>query len=474
MTYRRLLMGAYVLGRKFVGLAGKGEGVGILLPNSHAVAANVFGLLGIDRVAVLLNFSAGATAVVAAIRISTIRSVVTSRRFVELARLEGVIEEISSLVEVVYLEDVRESISFFDRLRAFLAVRLRAMRMPTNDPDSTAVIVFTSGSEGMPKGVALSHRNLLANVYQAIACADIHAGDRLLNPLPVFHCFGLMAGLLLPLYAGVRSLQYPTPLAYRQIAELIYQWRPTILFGANSFLAQYGRVADSQDMASLRYVFAGAEQLRDETYDLWFDKFGIQIMQGYGVSEASPVIAVNTRSFHRYGSVGVPLPGIELRLQRLEEFPEPDVGVLEVRGSNVMQGYIFADAPGEIIPPEDGWYNTGDIVRISWEGFISILGRKRRFAKVGGEMVGLDLLEVVVDRLWPEERHGVVARPVMKRGEVLVLFSERAGADLEAIRAEIQARGLSLLLVPAEVRWLAEVPTLGSGKVDYVRLQAMV
>ncbi len=470
MTYGRLVLGSQILGQKFKAFAPKGQGIGIFLPNSKAAVTTFFAIQAIDRIAVMLNFTAGLANLRSAIETSTINTIVTSRLFIEKAGLEELITDLSDHAKIIYLEDIRDQIGVINKITTAIKVRVGLVPKPTAKANSTAVVLFTSGSEGVPKGVALSHKNILANVYQALAAADFSAADRTFNPLPMFHCFGLTAGTLLPILSGGRSFQFPTPLRYRQVVELIYHWRATILFGANSFLRRYGDVAAPQDLQSLRYVFAGAEPLQEETYQQWQHKFGVQILEGYGVTEASPIIAVNTRAFNRHGTVGLPVAGIECRLQPVPDMPDPNVGVLHVRGPNVMQGYIKADEPGVIIPPAHGWYDTGDIVEIDPDLYIRILGRQKRFAKIAGEMVSLAAVESVISRLWPEHIHAVLSRPHPTRGEELVLFTENLHARRENIIAALQREGLSPLMLPGDIRYIAEMPLLGTGKIDYLSL----
>ena len=470
MTYSRLLIGSQILGKKLESYAQKGEGIGIFLPNSKAAVTTFFALQATDRIAVMLNFTAGLANLQAAIKISTIGTIVTSRLFIEKAGLEELITDLSDHVKVLYLEDIRDQISLFNKVSAAFKIRTGLFAKPSAPADSTAVILFTSGSEGVPKGVALSHKNILANIHQALVAADFSPADRTFNPLPMFHCFGLTAGTLLPILSGARCFQFPTPLRYRQVVELIYHWRATILFGANSFLSRYGDVAAPQDLQSLRYVFAGAEPLKEDTYQQWQGKFGLQILQGYGVTEASPIIAVNTRAFNRHGTVGLPVAGLECRLQTLPEMPSPNIGVLHVRGPNVMQGYIKADTPGEITPLIEGWYDTGDIVEIDSDLYIRILGRQKRFAKIAGEMVSLAAVENVIAELSPEHNHAVLRRSHPKRGEELILFTENRAVQRDKITKAIQYQGLSPLMLPSKIHYLAEIPLLGTGKIDYMQL----
>jgi acyl-[acyl-carrier-protein]-phospholipid O-acyltransferase/long-chain-fatty-acid--[acyl-carrier-protein] ligase len=329
------------------------------------------------------------------------------------------------------------------------------------------VILFTSGSEGTPKGVVLSHSNLLSNRAQLAARVDFSSRDVILNALPLFHSFGLTAGTLLPLLSGMRSFLYPSPLHYRIIPEVSYEINATILFGTDTFLSGYAKHAHPYDFYSVRYVFAGAEKLKEETRRSWSTNFGIRIFEGYGVTETSPVLAVNTPMDYRNGTVGRFLPGIDHRLSRV---PGINNGKrLHVSGPNIMLGYLLSDQPGLIVPPASifgpGWFDTGDIVDIEGDGFVKICGRARRFAKIGGEMVSLAVTEDLVATIWPSGQHAVVALPDSKKGEQLVLVTDVAEANRQAIVA--QATGIAELSVPKKIIPVPSIPLLGSGKIDY-------
>jgi acyl-[acyl-carrier-protein]-phospholipid O-acyltransferase/long-chain-fatty-acid--[acyl-carrier-protein] ligase len=328
------------------------------------------------------------------------------------------------------------------------------------------VVLFTSGSEGTPKGVVLSHRNLLANRHQLASVVDISPKDIVFNALPVFHSFGLTGGLLMPLLAGARTFLYPSPLHYRTVPEFVYGVNATIFFGTDTFLSGYARVADNYDFYSVRYIFAGAERVKPETRRVWFEKFGIRILEGYGATETSPALAVNTPMHFKAGTVGRLLPGIQHRLERVEGIDGG--GRLFVHGPNVMLGYLRADKPGVLEPLADGWYDTGDIVDFDAEGFVTIKGRAKRFAKVAGEMVPLGAVEDFVAKLWPDEQHAVVAVPDPKRGEQLVLVTERADANRAALAAAAREAGLPEIFVPRTIVPVPHVPILGTGKIDYV------
>jgi len=461
LDYGKLLIGANVLGRKLASLCKDETNVGVMLPNANGAAVTVLALMSAGKVPAMVNFTAGASSILSACEAASLRKVLTSRAFVKQAKLDTVVAEIGRKVEIVYLDDVRASVKTADKLRGLLAKSRPLVKRKATDP---AVILFTSGSEGTPKGVVLTHANILANAAQAAARIDFHTGDKVFNVLPVFHSFGLTAGLVLPLVSGVPVYLYPSPLHYRLIPELIYGSNSTIIFGTDTFLSGYARSAHPYDFRSIRYCFAGAEPVKAATRTTYMEKFGIRILEGYGVTEAAPVIAINTPMYNRAGSVGKLMPGMEARLE-----PVPGVdegGRLFVKGPNVMAGYLRAERPGVLEPLSDGWHDTGDIVTIDEEGFITIKGRAKRFAKIGGEMISLAAVEAAAGEVWPGVLSAVASVPDPRKGERLTLVTEAEGATRDQFLKHAKARGLSELMVPAEVV-VAKVPVLGSGKVDF-------
>ena len=473
-TYNQLLQMCYALGRKMTNNTAPNEAVGLLLPSAIVTVAVFFGLQLFRRIPAMLNFTLGPQAVVSATNIARIRTVYTSRRFIEHAKLDPLIAALKQHVTVHYLEDVRDNLSLMEKITALVAtpfLQLIYRRIePTPTPHSAAVILFTSGSEGTPKGVVLSHDNLLSNLNQMSARVDFSAQDIILNTLPLFHSFGLTAGTILPLLSGMRTFFYPNPLHYRIVPEIAYDINATLLFGTNTFLAGYAKHAHPYDFYSVRYVFAGAEKLKDEVRHVWEEKFGVRIFEGYGATETSPVLAVNTAMENKPGSVGRFLPGIEHRLEPVTGIAQG--GRLHVTGPNVMLGYLLTQQPGEIVPPHSsafgaGWYDTGDIVSVDDNGFVTIQGRAKRFAKIGGEMVSLTAVEALASRTWPEAIHAVIAVPDAQKGEQLILITNEPSAARARLLEQARHDGIGELNVPRQLHIVKEVPLLGTGKIDY-------
>ena len=475
LSYNRLITAAELLGKRLAQGTRPGEAVGVLLPNVSGVAVAFFGLQAQGRVAAMLNFTVGLANMRSACATADIATIVTARAFVAQAKLEEIIAALEADGRrVVYLEDEGAQIGDAAKLWTALTTRraeARHARLRIS-PDAPAVILFTSGSEGTPKGVVLSHRNLLANIAQLAARIDFNASDVVLNALPVFHSFGLTGGTLLPLLNGIRVVLYPSPLHYRIVPALAYDANATILFGTDTFLSGYARMAHGYDFYSLRYIFAGAERVRDETRRTYAEKFGLRILEGYGATECAPVIAVNTPMHFQAGSVGRLLPAMEARLKEVPGIAEG--GRLYVRGPNVMAGYFLASDPGKLQPPADGWHDTGDIVTIDAAGFITIRGRAKRFAKIGGEMVSLPAVEGYAAQVWPGAEHAVVTKPDPKKGEQLVLFTTAKEASFADLSSWAKANGIAELSVPRDIRVIDALPVLGTGKIDYVTLGRMV
>jgi acyl-[acyl-carrier-protein]-phospholipid O-acyltransferase/long-chain-fatty-acid--[acyl-carrier-protein] ligase len=469
LTYKRLLLGAAILGAKLMPLAPVGRSIGVMLPNANGAVVTVVGLMSAGRVPAMINFTAGAANILAACKAADVRTIVTSRVFIEKGRLANLITALAPNVKIVYLEDVRPTITLADKIRGLLHFD---KPLVVRQPDDWAAILFTSGSEGVPKGVVLSHRNMLANAAQAAARIDFGREDKVFNVLPMFHSFGLTVGTMLPLVSGVQIYLYPSPLHYRTVSELIYAVNATIMFGTDTFLSGYARVAHPYDFRSLRYILAGAEPVKEATRRTYMEKFGLRILEGYGVTETAPVLALNTPMFNKFGTVGRILPGMEARLEKVEGVEEG--GRLYVSGPNVMLGYLMVENPGVLVPPPEGWHDTGDIVTIDEQGFITIKGRAKRFAKVGGEMISFAAVEALAAELWPHALSAVAAVPDPRRGERLILVTQQKDATRGQFQQFARTKHASELMVPSEVWVVDKLPILGSGKADLVAVAKLV
>ncbi len=462
-SYKRLLIGARVLGKRFAAISEPGEIVPILLPNANAVVVSILGLQSSGRVPAMLNYSAGYTTVLSSCKTVKAKTVIASRAFVEKAELDGLITLLEANgLNIMWLEDEREKISIFAKIAGLLFAK---KPIAPSNPEDAAIVLFTSGSEGEPKAVVLSHRNILANCSQINQRVKFQENDKVFNVLPVFHSFGQLGGMVLPLVFGVRLFLYPSPLHYKIIPQVAAKVKPTVLFGTDTFLTGYARTAKDSDFSSVRLVVAGAEAVKADTKTIWKERFGAVVLEGFGMTEAAPVVAVNTPEEMRHGSVGKLLPGIEARVEPVEGIDEG--GRLWVKGPNVMKGYIKADKPGLLQPLHDGWHDSGDIVHIDEDGYVSIRGRAKRFAKIAGEMVSLGAVEIMAQGIWPEENHAVVCVPDKRKGERVVLITTSDDADRKEISQKTRDQGLSDLMVPNSIVKVDDIPVLGSGKTDY-------
>ena len=474
LSYDALITRSIIIGKLIKGITQEGENVGVMLPNSCKTLNVVLGLQLYRRVPAMLNFSIGAAGMISACRTGSVRVVLSSRKFVELANLQAEADLLGGQVKLVYLEDLAASLSGAAKLSGLLLAKTADYwyKRTPEQADAAAVVLFTSGSEGEPKGVVLSHTNILANHKQVKARIDFTPQDVVMNYLPMFHSFGFTVGTLLPVLNGMTSFFYPSPLHFAVIPEVAYDIGATIMFGTNTFLTAYAKKAHPYDFYKMRYVVAGAEKLQETTRTTWLNKFGIRILEGYGATETAPVTSVNTPMDYKAGSVGRFMPDM---LHRLEPVPGiENAGKLHVAGPNIMKGYLLPDNPGVLVPPcsaayGEGWYDTGDIVHVDEEGFIFIQGRSKRFAKISGEMVSLAAVEQLAIQAWPEAQHAVVSLPDPKKGEQLVLLTSQKGATAKLL-AEA-APGVAAILLPRKVFVAAAMPVLATGKIDYAAAQ---
>lgn len=464
VNYRALITGVHVMAGKLRPTFATNENtVGVLLPNAVAHVVVLFALFRLGKTPAIMNFSTGLRNVLDSADTAGIKTVLTSRAFVEKANLGELVGQLATTNQVVFLEDLAKTISLLDKLNGLYRYFRRQPGAATAD---SRLILFTSGTEGRPKGVVLSHQAILANIDQASSVIDYSPADRMLNALPMFHSFGLMAGTMLPILGGIELFLYPSPLHFRIVPEVAYDFNATLMLGTPTFLAGYGKVAHPYDFHRLRYLLAGGEKLRQPVRDLWLDKFGIRILEGYGVTETGPVLCLNTPLSARTGTVGKFLPGIEWRLD-----PVPGIdsgGNLVVRGPNLMEGYLLYE---QGFRPVDGWYATGDVVSVDSAGYASIQARLKRFAKIAGEMINLQLVEEAASACFSTGLHAAVAAADGRKGERVVLFTTNSQTTRDVLREYFLQAGHSVLYVPSRIVSIAAMPLLGTGKPDYLGLQ---
>jgi acyl-[acyl-carrier-protein]-phospholipid O-acyltransferase/long-chain-fatty-acid--[acyl-carrier-protein] ligase len=472
-SYGELIKMTLALGRLSSKVSEPGEHIGVLMPNLTATVALLIGLSAFRRVPCMLNYSAGADAMRNACEAAGVHTVITSRVFLDKA---GLVEQVASLrgLRLVYLEDLRKQFSLADKLWLIaFALPFPRRAVPRGDPEAPAVVLFTSGSEGKPKGVVLSHRALLANVAQVMHIFPFGPDDTILNTLPIFHSFGLTAGTLIALVSGARLVLYTSPLHFKVIPELVREKRCTVMFGTSTFLHHYARNAGAEDFKSMKIVVAGAEKLAESVRKTWLDRFDIEIYEGYGATETAPVLAVNYPGRCRPGTVGQLLPGIEARLFPVEGIERG--GELHVRGPNLMSGYYRFDTPALLEPPASnagaGWHDTGDVAELDADGYLSILGRLKRFAKVAGEMVSLEVVESIARAASGEAAHAAISVSDPARGEAIILFTTDAVLSRDRLAAMARSLGHPEIALPRRIQVITELPTLGTGKIDYMRLK---
>jgi len=470
LTYDEVVRAVYALGSALSRLARRRETVGVMMPTGAPGAIAVLALSAYGRIPAMLNFTAGARNLKAACALAGIRTIVTARAFIERAGLEMVASALAEQAMLVHLEDVREGLGLRNKAMALVGAYAPGLIRGARDPRETAVVLFTSGTEGAPKGVALSHRAIVANVEQVLAhVPELVDADVIFNPLPIFHSFGLTAGTMLPLLGGLKAALHPTPLTPKEIARRIQETGATILLGTDTFVSQYARAGEEGALSGLRFAVCGAERVRDETRALVRRKHGVLLLEGYGVTEAAPVLSVNLPTDNRPGTVGRLLPGIEYRLEPVEGIP--GAGRLFVRGPNMMSGYL--EPGGTVVPLPEGWHDTGDVVSVGADGYVRIRGRLRRFAKIGGEMVSLDVVENCAYSLWPDHMHAAAAVSHERKGEQIVLFTNCPDCNRADLVAFIQNHAVPELATPRKIFLVDSIPTLGTGKTDYAAVQRL-
>ncbi len=462
MTYKDLLLQTYVVSGKLDEHLKEEQTIGLFLPNTSIHAVVLFSLFKIGKTPAVLNFSMGPSDLADCLDTANVKVVVTSKEFIKKGKLEKQLEAIEGKAKVLFLEDFKNLITTTDKLNGLFKYKLKEK----SNSKSNEVILFTSGSESKPKGVILTHDNLYANIKQAMTFIDFTQKDKLFNALPMFHSFGLTIGTFLPILSGLELFLYPSPLHSKVIPEVSYRFKSTILLGTSTFLHNWGKQAHRYDFFSVRYIFAGAEAVKQEVRDLWFKKFQKPIFEGYGATEASPIVSINSPLFHKDGSVGQILPGIEYKIEKVDGIE--DGGNLFIKGPNVMKGYLIH---GKGFVPAEEWYNTGDVVSIDSEGYIFIKSRLKRFAKIAGEMVSLNKVEELAGKYFNSPEFAAINVPDVRKGEKIVVFTTNEELDIKELRRFITEQGLSALLAPAEMRVIKDIPALPTGKTNYISLK---
>ncbi|MBR1914850.1 MAG: AMP-binding protein [Alphaproteobacteria bacterium] len=470
-TYMDIIIKSHILGAKFALITDDKENVGVILPNSIENVVTFFGLSAYNRIPVMLNFSLGPKIVASMCKTALVRQVITAKSFVEKAKLQETIETLQKEgIKICFLEDIAASITLKDKIKAYFAYKTKRVPVEQN-PQDPAVILFTSGSDGAPKAVVLSHSNIFSNVVQTTCVAQLNLQDLLFNALPMFHSFGLTIGTLFPLLTGATVFLFPSPLQYRTITELLYELKVTMMIATDTFYKVYARLSHPYDFRKIRLCIAGAEGVKDETRNLMAERLGVILLEGYGTTECSPLLTINTLLFNKYGTLGKLVPGIEYRLDDVEGLD--DAKELVVKGPNIMMGYILPENPGVLVPVKDGWYHTGDVVTVDDLGFIKLVDRVKRFAKIGGEMISLTAVENNTKEICPYEdfKCVAVALPHPKKGEQIVLVSNNADLTRKDFIDFVTKNGLSELYVPSVLLYKEEFPVFATGKADKITLK---
>lgn len=452
----------------------EGENVGVLLPTSLGGIVTIYALQKMGKIPAMLNFSLGGRSLVNCCRTACVKTVISSRKFIELGKLDALQKAVEEEgLRIVWLEDAAPLITKGKKISAALRTFfVKSNPVIKGESDKPAVVLFTSGSEGAPKGVMLSYKNLHTNHAQMYTRVDFYRSDRILNAMPIFHSFGL-CGVFMPVTLGAFVYLYPSPLHYKTISTICYDERITLLFATDTFLNGFAKAAsDNYDFATMRLLVQGGEKLKPSTQQTWFERFNIRITEGYGVTEAAPVVSNNYYAHHKTGTVGTFCEGIQYRIEPVEGVHRG--GRLWLKGDNIMLGYLRITNPGVVEPPKDGWYDTGDIVDVDEEGYVVILGRAKRFAKIGGEMISLAAVEEVLGETWPDDKHAVIMLHGGPRGETLALVTTREGLKRDEMRQRLSDLGMAEIAIPKKVLIMEDLPLLSTGKVDYVTLDEVL
>lgn len=489
----RFIVATLMMAKEIGARVGKSQNIGILLPTSAAGSIGNMALLSLNKTIVNLNYSSPIESLKHSVQIAGIEHIVASKQFVTKLKAKGFdLTELLETQNVIYLEDIKKSISKAKSIAMMLAVKLlpasvlSAIFVKGNDPKQTAAILFSSGSEGTPKGIELTHTNIMGNIKQVTILINPTDDDVMLGTLPIFHSFGLTVTTLLPLVEGIPVACHPDPTDGVNIGKIAAKYQATMLFATATFFRLYtkNRKLNPLMFKDLRLIIAGAEKLPIEVKNEFKTKFNKEIYEGYGATETTPVASVNIPDVlmqeswkvqvgNKFGTVGLPVPGSSFKIvdpDTHEELPTEEEGMILIGGTQIMKGYIAApEKTASVIVELDGirWYITGDKGRLDKDGFLTIVDRYSRFAKVGGEMVSLGLVEGEISKILQDDSQiAITALPDAKKGEKLILLLEGEMA-LDTLKEEIKNIGLNPLFVPAQYFAVEELPKLGTGKADF-------
>ncbi len=472
-TYRDVIIKSYVLGHAIKKRTSLKEPVGVILPNLVATVCTFLGMNAYGRIPVMINFSAGLENVLSMCRTVQLKKIITSHAFVKNGGLEELMEGLKAAgLEIIYLEDMAKKISLWEKINGLLRYKIKRIPYKAKGSD-TAVILFTSGSEGMPKAVVLTHNNLVSNILQIISFQTLDHTDIVFNSLPMFHSLGLVVCTFFGPMQGAKVFLYPSPLHFRIITELLNETSATVMIATDTFYRSYAKISHPFDFSRLKLCYAGGEGVKLDTRNLLSERLGKRLMEAYGTTECSPVVTVNNLVFNKFGTIGKLAPGMECKLEPVDGIETG--GELCVKGPNVMAGYILPENPGVLVPVKDGWYHTGDVVDIDEIGFIKIKDRIKRFAKIGGEMVSLAAVENMVRKAIGEFKEGVeigvVSVPHETKGEQIVVVTNQKEFTLEELKNYARQNSFPELYIPRLILSKAKLPVFATGKTDNVTLK---
>jgi acyl-[acyl-carrier-protein]-phospholipid O-acyltransferase / long-chain-fatty-acid--[acyl-carrier-protein] ligase len=471
VSYSRALIAALILARRFRKIE-RGR-IGIMLPTSAGGALAIIGAIFADRTPVMINYSTGAEKnCVYAQQKCDFKKIITARALLEKTGCK-------ELPDMIFIEDILENLSRIEQLLALVKSKLPASWLKrvtgTHDLNKPAVILFTSGSEKDPKVVQLTQKNLLSNIDSFSDMMNIYDMDNLLAVLPYFHVFGLTINLWTPLCLGMTSITYSNPLEFKTVAKIIKKDRPCLLVGTPLFLEGYARQSKAGDFDSVELAVSGADKCPEALRELYREKHKLEIFEGYGTTETSPVISVNPREANRPGSIGIPIPGTQVKIENIdsgEECAPGETGKILVKGDGVMQGYLN-DIEETHLRIKSGWYDTGDLGCLDEDGYIWHKGRLKRFVKIGGEMISLVMVEETLNSVTPEEVECcAVELPDSKRGSRIIAVTN-AEIDQQDIVKKLSEE-LPNLALPKRYVIVTEFPRMGSGKTDFRGLTELV